>query len=72
MVISIDAVHYGAELDATAYWHAAVAEAMPEQQPEQTADVVAPARGAIYGLLLSGAMWVGLIAAGRAVLMLMR
>jgi hypothetical protein len=72
MVISIDAVRYSAEMDATTCWHATVAETMPEEELEQEAEILAPARGALYGLLLSTAMWVGVVAAARAVLTLMR
>jgi hypothetical protein len=68
MVISIDAGRYWGKLEATDGRRAAVAEGIREPNDE----VLAPARGAMCGLLLSCALWVGLLAAGRAVLTLIR
>jgi len=72
MVISIDAVRYGANVVPSSDWHEVVAESMAEQARQTDAAVFAPARGAAYGLLLSGALWVGLVAAARAVLAFLR
>lgn len=72
MVIPIDAVQYGAGFDATGVWHEAAAEYLPTEEREAELEIMAPARGAVYGLLLSGILWVGLVAAARGVLMLMR
>jgi hypothetical protein len=66
MVIPIDAVRYGAEFDAA--WPESIADFVPEEERRQAAEVMAPARGAICGLLLSGALWVGLVAGARLVL----
>ncbi len=71
MVIPIDAIRYGAGLDALGRWHEET-EYRPTDAEEAERDMMAPARGAVRGLLLSGLMWVGLVAAARGVLTLMR
>jgi hypothetical protein len=72
MVIPIDAIRYGVGFDATGHWHEANADYPPSQEQEAGREVMAPARGAVYGMLLSGILWVGLVAAARGVLTLIR
>lgn len=72
MVISIDAVRRGTELDGVESWRTAIAESVTQDQSQQSAELVAPARGIVCGLLLSVALWVGLLAAARAVLLALR
>lgn len=72
MVISIDAVRCGVELKTTEHWQTRIADYVFNGEPRQGSEVLAPARGVLCGLLLSGAMWVGLVAAMRAVLTIMR
>jgi len=72
MVINIDAIRYGAGFDATGHWHEAKADYVPTEEQDRVAKIIGPARGAMYGLLLSGVMWVGLVAAVRAILTMMR
>lgn len=66
MVIYIDAVRYGAGFDEKGQWHEAASAFVPAKQRED--DPLNPARGAMYALLVSGALWIGLVAAGRAIL----
>ena len=56
MVIPIDAVRYGAGFDATGQWHEAGAEYLSLEEQRQAAEVMAPARGAMCGLLFSAMM----------------
>ena len=70
MLVPIDAVHYGAGFDTTGRWHEARADELRQEEPSMV--VMAPARGAIYGLLVSAVMWLGLLVAARAVLTLIR
>jgi hypothetical protein len=72
MVIPIDAVRYGAGFDTTGQWHESGAEYVSLEEQRQAAEIMAPARGAICGLLFSAMMWVGLVAAVRGVLTLVR
>jgi hypothetical protein len=72
MVIPIDAVRYGAGFDANGQWHEAEADYVPTLAEEVQQEVMAPARGAAYGILVSGILWVGLVAAVRGALTLMR
>jgi hypothetical protein len=72
MVISIDAVRYSWELKTTESGRTAVADGVAEDMRGQDSEARSPIRGAIYGLLLSGALWVGLVAGARALLMMMR
>lgn len=65
MVIPIDAVHYSAGYDSAYRWHEAKASFIPAEP--RANDPLASARGAIYGLLIGGALWVGLILAVRVV-----
>ncbi len=66
MVIYIDAVRYGAGFDQTGQWHEAKSAFVPAGQ--RADDPLNPARGAFYALVVSGALWIGLIAAGRSIL----
>jgi hypothetical protein len=70
MVIDIETIRYGAGFDATGHWHEAIDDR--PARTEQEKDWVAPVRGAVYGILLSGILWVGLVAAVRGVLSLLR
>jgi hypothetical protein len=72
MLISIDVIRYGAGYDAAGHWHEAKADYVSPQEQEEERAIMAPARGAICGLLLSGVIWVGLVAAVRGVLTLIR
>jgi hypothetical protein len=72
MVIPIDAVRCGAGFDAAGRWHEPRAVVREREAREEGAGDLAPARGAVYGLLLSGVLWVGLAAVVRAVLAFVR
>jgi hypothetical protein len=72
MVIEIDAIRYGAGFDAAGHWHMPKADFVADEEKEKAAEVIAPARGAMCGFLVSAVMWVGLIAAVRAVLTMVR
>lgn len=67
MVIPIDAIRYGTDFDATSSWYDAQTDRATGREQRQAAEVLAPARGAFCGLLLSGFIWVGLVALVRAV-----
>lgn len=72
MVIPIDAFRYGVGFDAAGQWHDAVADYLPDQEREAEAQVMGPARGAVWGLLVSVVLWVGLAGATKTVMMFMR
>jgi hypothetical protein len=72
MVIPIDAIRYGAGFDAAGHWHEPKADFVLAEEQKQAAEVLAPARGAACGLLLSGVLWVGLVAAAHALLTMAR
>ena len=72
MVVPINAVRYGAGFDAAGQWHEAKADRVrAEDRLARSADL-APARGAVIGLVLSSAIWVGLVMVVRAAWALMR
>jgi hypothetical protein len=71
MVINIDAVRYGAVFDASGQWHNARDDYRSAEEQKDN-ELVAPARGAVYGILLSGILWIGLVAAVRGLLTLIR
>ena len=71
MVISIN-VRYSGELETTDSGRTAVADGLAEGMQRQDSEARAPIRGVIYGLLLSGVLWVGLAAGARALLTMMR
>ncbi|HWB95895.1 MAG TPA: hypothetical protein VG672_04310 [Bryobacteraceae bacterium] len=72
MVISIDAVRYYGKLEATGGGRIQVADGIAEGMKKQAPGVLAPARGMMFGLLLGGALWVGLVAAVRGAMMMLR
>lgn len=72
MVIPINVIRYGVAQDPAMGWQTGIADCTAAGETQQETGVLAPARGMMCGLLLSGAMWVGLVAAARAVLSLTR
>jgi hypothetical protein len=50
-----EAIHTGMGFDEAGCWHQAKVLYMPARRSD--GDLLAPARGAIYGLLASGALW---------------
>ncbi len=72
MVIPINVIHYGVAQDSAAGWQTGFADYLPAGETQQDTGSLAPARGMMCGVLLSGAMWVGLVVAARAVLSLAR
>lgn len=64
MLVPIDAVRSGMGFDAAGRWHNARAGYIPARRRDD--DPLDAARGIVAGLLLSGAMWVGIIATVRA------
>jgi len=72
MVIPIDAFRYAVGFDAAGQWHEAKADYLPEQERQAEIELMAPARGAVWGFLVSTILWVGLVAAARALLTLAR
>lgn len=72
MVIPIDTLRYGVGFDAAGHWHEPTADYKPEQEREVEIELMAPARGAVWGFLVSAILWVGLVGAARAILTLVR
>jgi hypothetical protein len=72
MVISIDAVRYSGQVETAGNWRTEIADGIADGLRQRGGEVLAPARGVMCGLLLSGAMWIGLVAAVRAVLTMVR
>ncbi len=68
MVTPIDAVRSGMGFDAAGHWHQAKPRFRPAQYTGTDEDPLAPARGATFGLLMSAALWIGLVALGKALL----
>lgn len=66
MVTSIDAVHYGLELDDAGRWHQT--KRHPISLAADGVESLNIGRGILWGLLLSGILWIGLIGAARALL----
>ncbi|HLJ77872.1 MAG TPA: hypothetical protein VKT75_10700 [Acidobacteriaceae bacterium] len=66
MLIPIDAVRSGMGFDQAGRWHNARPAYIPARRRED--DPIDPARGAILGLLVSSALWVGIVAAVRALI----
>lgn len=63
MVTPIDAITTGMGFDEAGRWHdARTFRFMPAPRHD---DRIAPARGAIYGILSGGILWIGLILVGR-------
>jgi hypothetical protein len=67
MVTPIDVVRSGMGFDQAGRWHEARASFQPASRRAGEEDPIAPARGAIFGLLISGAGWIGVIAAVKTV-----
>jgi hypothetical protein len=65
MVSPIDAINSGMGFDEAGRWHSARPAFFPARRRESDESPLAPARGAIYGLLIGGAMWIGIIALVR-------
>jgi hypothetical protein len=65
MVTPINAVRCGTGFDEAGRWHEV---SLRLARKYEDVDPLAPARGAIWGLLASGLLWTGLILAGRALL----
>lgn len=63
MMTPIDAIATGMGFDETGRWHEARIGFMPAPRPDD--DLMAPARGAICGLLGGGVLWFGLIIVAR-------
>ncbi|HTV14601.1 MAG TPA: hypothetical protein VME68_07795 [Acidobacteriaceae bacterium] len=59
----IDAVRNGMGFDEAGHWHKAKVLYMPASRRDD--DPLASARGAIYGLLISSALWLVLLLAVR-------
>jgi hypothetical protein len=72
MVISIDAVRCSGQLETMSGIRMAVADGVAEGVSRQEMEIMAPGRGILCGLLLSAGLWVGLAAAIRAVMMVVR
>ncbi len=66
MLIPIDAVRSGMGFDQAGRWHNARPAYIPAIRRDD--DPMDPARGAILGLLVSSALWVGIVAAVRALI----
>lgn len=64
MLIPIDAVRSGMGFDQAGRWHQARTGYLPARRRGD--DPMNPARGAVLGLLVSGALWIGIFAAFRA------
>lgn len=65
MVTPIDAVRYGMGFDETGHWHEAAPRFIPVRRSYSGEDPLAPARGAIWGILAGAGLWVGLFAAAH-------
>lgn len=65
MMPPTEAVRHGMGFDRAGRWHRARVIYMPVRRREE--NPLAPARGAIYGLLASGVLWVLLLLAVRLV-----
>jgi len=63
MVTPIDAVRFHSTFGEAGFWPRTEDSYSTQEQSEN----LAPARGAMLGLVLGGLMWVGLIAAFRAI-----
>jgi hypothetical protein len=63
MLTPLEAVRHGMGFDETGRWHRAKVLHMPA--PRSDNDPMAPARGAIYGVLASGVLWIMIFLAVR-------
>ncbi|HEX4006212.1 MAG TPA: hypothetical protein VHX60_08560 [Acidobacteriaceae bacterium] len=66
MMTPVEAVRAGMGFDQAARWHEAKVSFFPARRSKGE-DPIAPARGAIFGLLLSAGMWVGLVGIARLI-----
>lgn len=66
MLIPIDAVRSGMGFDHAGRWHKARIGYIPARRNGD--DPTYPAVGAVLGLLVSGTLWVGIIAGVRALI----
>lgn len=66
MLIPIDAVRSGMGFDQAGRWHRARAGYLPARR--RSGDPLDPARGAILGLVISGALWIGIVAGVRVLI----
>ena len=71
MVSPTDVFRSGAGLNDIQNWREAPARFTPAQRKFGEEDPISPARGAILGLLMSSALWAGLLIAGHAILRLL-
>ena len=72
MVIPIEAFRYGVGTDAAGQWHETKADYKPDQERDAEIELMAPARGAVWGLVASAILWVGLVGAARLLLTLVK
>ena len=71
MVSPIDVFRPGAGLNDIQNWREAHARFTTARRKFGEEDPIAPARGAILGLLMSSALWAGLLITGHAILRLL-
>lgn len=71
MVTPIDAVRCGMGFDARGHWHEARPRFIPAPGKIGDNDSLAPARAAFWGVVAGGILWIGIIAASRALLHLL-
>lgn len=70
MVTPVDAVRSGMGFDEAGHWHRAKPRLVRASRKYGNTDPVAPARGAIYGIAVGAALWIGLILVAKALLRL--
>jgi len=70
MVTPVDAVRSGMGFDATGRWHRAQPRLVLMSPRFRNEDLLAPVRGAIYGIVAGAILWIGLIVVVKAVLRL--
>jgi hypothetical protein len=63
MVTPIDAIATGMGFDKAGRWHEGRTRFMSASKPDD--DLIAPARGAMYGVLGGGLLWFGLFVVAR-------
>lgn len=71
MVTPIDAVRCGMGFDARGHWHEARPRFIPAPRRIGDEDSLAPARGVLFGVVAGSLLWIGIIAAARALLHLL-
>jgi hypothetical protein len=70
MVTPVDAVRGGMGFDQAGHWHRAKPRLVLVSRKYADADPLAPACGAIYGMLGGALLWIALIFAAKALLRL--